>query len=70
MIIYFKNDKTWQEIYGPENYFNYTKKISKLPEISKYIIIIIIFILIIIPIIIIIYLYSLYLEQFIEDKKD
>lgn len=52
--LYLKNDKSWQEIYGPENIFIYIKNFSKIPELIKYTIIIISIILIIIPIIIII----------------
>nr|YP_010022215.1 NADH dehydrogenase subunit 5 [Oxyopes licenti]QOL12230.1 NADH dehydrogenase subunit 5 [Oxyopes licenti] len=35
MVISFNNDKNWQEMYGPNNSFKQTMKMSMIPESSK-----------------------------------
>lgn len=57
--ISFKNDKNWQEIYGPYKLFITNKKITILPESKNLSIITTLLLISIIPIIIILYLFSL-----------
>lgn len=49
--LYFKNDKNWQETYGPKKSFNLIKKLSKIPESKNFTIITTLLISLLIPII-------------------
>lgn len=68
--VFYKEDKNWQEEYGPKKSFSSVLFITYKIEINKSLYIITLVIILILPIIFIIYLLSLYLEHFTENKED